>query len=196
MAPNQNSLPEGTDTIIMGAAQKDSPEQASAGTPPPGTSFEPAPAAPGAVTPPANTIFEPAAKGSGGVRERVGEKAGELKGQAASKARSYADQGKDRATDALSNFARLIEDAAETIDEKVGAQYGDYARRAAQTVSGYATTLRDKNVDDLLTDVRETVRKSPAVAIGAAAALGFVLARVIKAASESRDGDPPAGPAA
>ena len=120
-----------------------------------------------------------------------------MKGQAADKARAYADQGKERATDALSNFARLIEDTASTIDEKVGAQYGDYARRAAQTVSGYATSLGNKNVDELLADVRETVRKSPAVAIGAAAALGFVLARVIKSASDSRDGnEPPAGPAA
>jgi ElaB/YqjD/DUF883 family membrane-anchored ribosome-binding protein len=192
MAPTQNNLPEGTDTIINGAAQIDGNEQA----PPPGTSFDPAPAKAGAVTPPADTVFEPEATG-GGLRERIGEKAGELKDQAADKARAYADQGKERATDALSNLARMIEDTASTIDEKVGPQYGDYARRAAQTVSGYATSLGNKNVDELLSDVRETVRKSPAVAIGVAAALGFIVARVIKSASEPGDsGNPPAGPAA
>ena len=37
-----------------------------------------------------------------------------------------------------------------------------------------------KQVDDILEDTRQFIRKSPGVAIGAAAAIGFVLARLVR----------------
>lgn len=104
-----------------------------------------------------------------------------LKGQAADKARGYAGQGVDRATGALDEAAKFLEDTARTIEEKVGPQYGRYGFSAAESVSGFAEQLRGKEVDELVEDVRAFVRKSPAVAIGAAVGLGFVLARLTKA---------------
>ncbi len=47
-------------------------------------------------------------------------------------------------------------------------------------MSGFADTLRAKDVDELVAEARDFVKKSPAVAIGAAAAVGFVLARMVK----------------
>jgi ElaB/YqjD/DUF883 family membrane-anchored ribosome-binding protein len=38
----------------------------------------------------------------------------------------------------------------------------------------------NKDIDDLIADARNFVRKNPAVAIGAAAAIGFILTRLIK----------------
>jgi hypothetical protein len=120
------------------------------------------------------------------------EKTAGLRGQATEKARTYAAQGKDKATDALDDFANIFEDAARSIDGKVGSQYGDYARKAAQGVAGFSTTLRDKDVEQLFDEARELVRKSPAVAIGAAVAAGFVIARLVKAGmsdeTEAREG--------
>lgn len=118
-------------------------------------------------------------------KEKLTEKASDLKGQAADKARVYAVQGKDKATEALDGVSKLVEDAAAQIDEKVGEQYGVYARQAAQAIAGFSSTLRDKDVDDLFAEARDAVRKSPAIAIGAAAALGFVVARVIKAGADA-----------
>ena len=63
----------------------------------------------------------------------------------------------------------------------MGEQYGKYARSAAGQVSGFADTLRSREVEELLDDTRTFVRKNPAIAIGAAAAAGFLLARVLKA---------------
>jgi ElaB/YqjD/DUF883 family membrane-anchored ribosome-binding protein len=51
-------------------------------------------------------------------------------------------------------------------------------------VSGVADTLKSKEVDELLEGARDFVRNKPAVAIGAAAALGFVLTRLIKAGND------------
>jgi ElaB/YqjD/DUF883 family membrane-anchored ribosome-binding protein len=120
------------------------------------------------------------AKAKGAART-LKDEASKLGQQATEKARGLADEGKLRATGALDEFSKMMEDAATTVDEKLGEQYGQYARSAAQTLSGFSDSLRGKEVDELIDDVRGFVRKSPAVAIGTAAALGFVLARVVKA---------------
>ena len=54
------------------------------------------------------------------------------------------------------------------------------ARSAADGISGFAETLRGKEIDDLIDDATALVKKSPVIAIGTAAAVGFVLARLIK----------------
>jgi len=115
-----------------------------------------------------------------GAKQLVKEEAGKLTDQAGDKLRAFADDGKARATGMLDDLARTIEDAATTIDEKVGAQFGGYARSASGAVTDFADTLRGKDIDDLLDDARTFVRKSPGVAIGAAAAVGFVLARLVQ----------------
>lgn len=111
---------------------------------------------------------------------------GNLVGRAGEKAREYANKGKDRATGALDEVSEMIGSVAFTIDEKVGVEYGDYVRKAAQTVSDVAETLKTKDVDDLVADVRTFVKEKPAVAIGAAATVGFILTRIAKAGSSDR----------
>ena len=103
-----------------------------------------------------------------------------FKAKAADGARAAAEKGKDRATEAVASISKLIRDSAATIDQNVGKQYGDYARSAADSVEGFAGKMEAKDVDDIVGEAREFVRKSPAVAIGAAAAIGFVLARLVR----------------
>lgn len=122
-----------------------------------------------------------------GARQAFKEEAGKLTQTGLEKAKTYAVDGKDKAGGALDEFAKLITDAAGTVDDKLGAQYGDYARSAAGSLSGFADTLRKKNVDELLADARELVKKSPAVAVGTAAAVGFVLARLVKSGLDAND---------
>ena len=96
------------------------------------------------------------------------------------KAKTYAEDGKARAGGALDDLAKMIHDAAGTVDEKVGTQYGQYARTAADAVTGFSDSLKAKNVDDLIADATTFVKKSPAIAIGTAAAIGFVLIRLVQ----------------
>jgi ElaB/YqjD/DUF883 family membrane-anchored ribosome-binding protein len=116
--------------------------------------------------------------------ETLRDQASNLFGQAGDKVRSAATTGKNQASGAMGDMAAMVEDVAKTLDEKVGAQYGDYARKAASAVAGVAETLQSKDVDQLLDDARDFVRKKPAIAIGAAAAVGFVLTRLIKAGTD------------
>jgi len=121
------------------------------------------------------------------MRGKASAKAAEIKDQISDKARTYAEEGKARASDGLDSVAKLIGDSVAQIEEKLGATYGGYARRAAEAVSDFSGNLRGKQVDELMDDARSLVRRSPAVAIGAAAATGFVLARLIKAGSHMLD---------
>lgn len=121
------------------------------------------------------------------LKQTLRDKAGEVRGQAAEKARSLAEDGKARATGALGELSRMLSDAAGQVDEKIGAQYGQYARDAAERVQGFSSTIDEKSLDELLDMGRDLVRKSPAVAIGVAATLGFVVARLLTAGLDNRD---------
>lgn len=125
--------------------------------------------------------------------DTIREKAGEIGSEAADRARAFAADGKEKATGALDEVAKMMQSAASDVDAKLGEQYGQYARSAADGISNFAESLRGKEVDDLIEDVTKFVRKSPAIAVGVAAGLGFVLARLIKsgvdAASDAADTD-------
>ena len=156
-------LPEGTDHVIRGASETG--EGANQGG--------------GFV---AKTDGGDTSSGSGTERlvTQVREQVANLRGQAGDRVRGLADDGKSRASSLLDEVSGVIADAARSVDERLGEDYGRYAHRAADSLSGFAGKVRDKNVDDLLDDTRDFIRKSPAVAIGIAAVAGFALLRVIK----------------
>lgn len=112
---------------------------------------------------------------------------GNFKERAFSKAKSAAIQGKERTGSAIGGLSRMIEESAQTIDENVGEKYGNYARSAADSVANLADKLNNKEIDEIVEDARLFVRKSPGVAIGAAAVAGFLLSRLIKSGSGDRD---------
>lgn len=127
----------------------------------------------------------PAPGGIKAATQTLKDEAGKLTRTATDKARVYAGDGKAKASGALGEVARLVDDAANTVDEKLGSEYGQYAHSAAKAVGGFADTLNNKNVDELLEDARSFVRKSPMVAVGIAAAVGFAVARIVKAGIDS-----------
>jgi ElaB/YqjD/DUF883 family membrane-anchored ribosome-binding protein len=124
---------------------------------------------------------------AGEYREKLYEKKDGLTGEAKVRTGEYkekafgmADDGKARASNALSGLSQLITDNAGTLDDKVGVKYGDYARGAAKSVQDAAARLDEKTLDELGEDAMEFVRTSPAMALGLAAAAGYLLGRVFK----------------
>ena len=115
----------------------------------------------------------------------IKEDATSFANQASAKAREPATKGKDKAAETVGSLAKMLEDSADTGDSKFGKQYGDYARSAATTVAGLASSLDQKDLDELAGATRDFVKKSPAVAVGAAAVIGFVLARMLKGGSSN-----------
>lgn len=120
-------------------------------------------------------------------RQAISDGIVKLKSEAGDRARTFADQGKTNATGALDQLVAMLNDAAGQVDEKLGEQYGQYARTAAEQVQGFSSSLNDRSVEELLDDARELVRKSPTAALGVAAAVGFVAARLVSAGLDHRD---------
>ena len=172
-----DELPEGTDAIVNGAGVDARDEEDSDAIDDADAVDDAAAAMTVSAPPPASDDApeEPAEPQSFASRIEG------LKGQAGDRARTFVDDAKARATDGIDDVVRMIHDAADEVDAKVGAQYGDYIRRAADSVSGLSGALKDKDADALFADGRALIQKAPGVAIGVAAALGFVVARLARA---------------
>ena len=126
-----------------------------------------------------------------GYRDQLSAKSGdltqdarELAAQAKDRAAELAVEGKAKASDAIATLGKIVGDNATTIDEKLGTRYGDYARTASRTMQESAAKLDSKDLNELGDDAKQFVRKSPGIAVGIAAAFGFLIARLFKGSSK------------
>ena len=100
------------------------------------------------------------------------------------KAGEIATDGKSKLAEAISALGRAVFDTAPTVDDKLGAKYGDYARSASRSLQDASTRLEQKSVEEIGEDAREFVRKSPGLAVGIAAVGGFLLARLFRSSND------------
>ena len=171
MADEKDNLPEGTDQVIAGASKTVADDT--------GTQR----------TTTAETPLVASGGSDSGLADRLRTGRDKLSGQAADKARGLVHQGLERGSEALANVSKLVGDTAAGLDERLGSEYGDYARRAAGAIENAASSIAAKDADELIDDTREFVRKSPGVALAGAAVVGFALARLIKSGLTRGDED-------
>jgi hypothetical protein len=201
MGDNKTDLPEGTDRVIEGASRVDENPAFAAGTA--GESSGAGSTGGGdetAITADTTLVEEreiPSPRGGtersvtgsgspeGGLAHKIRTGGEKLSGQAADKARGFVSQGLERSAEALSNVGKLVGDTAAGLDERLGPEYGEYARRAATAIENTANSIASKDADELIDDTRNFVRNSPGVAIAGAAIVGFALARLIKSGLDS-----------
>lgn len=207
MAQNNNGLPEGTDTVIeAGGGLGQSNTTFQGGSPSTGTNATGERTKTTAsdaqtdafITGGGSSSGTSAGSGDdasspGGIRGMVGNVTTKARDEAANRARGFVGDGLKSGSTTLGNISSLIGDTVSQIEEKLGPQYAGYARTASETIQRYATTLENKNPDELVDDARDLVRKSPGVAIAGAAILGFGLVRLLKAGmpqeSDNGNGD-------
>jgi ElaB/YqjD/DUF883 family membrane-anchored ribosome-binding protein len=202
MPSRKSELPEGTDHIINGAMETGDSgggggldEAAAGGETSSGfigsTAGDDTGGTSGGGTAMAKSSSSEGGQGvDNGVVGQLKSRASDLRGQAGGRVREFAEGGKNRATDALEELSKVVADTADSIDQRLGGDYGEYARRASDAVAGFADSLRQKDVDEVYDNVRDAVRKSPGVAVGIAAVVGFTLVRLVKAGLEDgRDGN-------
>ena len=181
MQDNNSQLPEGTDKVISGASTPTSAEGEN-----------------GDVLLVAD-VGQPSGRTTGetsgrtaGTRDAIVDKIrtgrDKLSSQAADKTRGLVGQGLERGAEALANVGKLVGDTADGLDERLGPEYGEYARRAASAIEDTANNIASKDADELIDDSREFVRRSPGVALAGAAIVGFAIARLIKSGL-ARDDD-------
>lgn len=193
MPSRQNGLPEGTDHIIDTNIELGEGDGAKTG----GTGGGKTAATTKATGDDAKgSAFQfdkdgGATKSVSGIAGQVREQLSTLTGQAGDKAREYADDGKSRATGLLQNLAEILADASGSVEDKLGGQYAGVGRKASDSIRSLASTIDERSIDDIVADARAFVQRSPAVAIGIAALLGFAVARVVRSGiDEFRDDAP------
>ena len=109
------------------------------------------------------------------------EQAMKYKDQALDQARSAAEEGKTKAADTIHSVAGDLREAATTLGRnQTIAPVGKYATQAADALEDFAGTLRNKDVDQLVTEVSGFVRRNPAIAVGIAVAAGFALTQLLR----------------
>lgn len=121
------------------------------------------------------------------IADTVKSKTDDLSTRAADGARDLLGQGLERTSSALGNVSRLVGDTAQSLDEQLGEEVGDYARRASTSLQDAANKVGAKSADELIDDTRDFVRKSPGVALAGAAVIGFALARLVKSGLDRDD---------
>ena len=126
---------------------------------------------------------------AGAIADRIRGAGEKLSGQAGERARGLVSQGLERSAEALGNVAKLVGDTAPGIEDRLGAEYGDYARRAATAIEDAANAIAEKDPDELIEDTRNFVRNSPGIALAGAAVVGFVVARLLKTGLAKGDDD-------
>lgn len=170
MADQKDTLPEGTDEIISGASATGTGRE---------QRLEPVP-----------TTRAGEANARDRVMGKVRDGGNRLADTAAEKTRGLVGQGLERSSEALANVSKLVGGTVDGLEERLGPEYGDYARKAAASIEDVANRLAAKDPDELIDDTREFVRKSPGVALAGAAIVGFALARLVKTGLDSgKQGD-------
>jgi len=176
-----DTLPDGTDTVIQGAASSGETGTVTVEE----TSDVIDREIIGAGNAGASTT---GGRGSSqGLADRFRSGREELTTQAGERARGIVTQGLERTSEALANVSRMGGDTADGIEERLGAEYGDYARRAAGAIEDVANNIAAKDPDELIDDTRNFVRNSPGIALAGAAVVGFVLARLLKSGMAPSD---------
>jgi hypothetical protein len=169
------ALPDGTDTVIEGAAKSNGEATV--------TVEDTALVTEKKIAASRGDAGRPVT-GSGapdrGLADRFRESREQLSNQAGEKARGLVSQGLERTAEALGNVSKMVGDTASGIEERLGPEYGDYARRAAGAIESAANTIASKDPDELIEDTRNFVRNSPGIALAGAAVVGFVVARLLK----------------
>jgi ElaB/YqjD/DUF883 family membrane-anchored ribosome-binding protein len=180
------ALPDGTDKVIEGAASTGDGGTVTVEDTALVTERE-IPAPRGDAERPVTGSGSP----EGGLAGRIRSGGEQLASQAGDRARGFVSQGLERTSEALANVAKMVGDTASGVEERLGPEYGDYARRAAGAIENVANSIAEKDPDELIEDTRSFVRNSPGIALAGAAVVGFVVARLLKTglASDNDDED-------
>jgi hypothetical protein len=120
----------------------------------------------------------------GGLAKDVKQQASEITEQAKAKAREAAHSGQTAAADQLEHLALGVRRSAENFDdEQAWVKQG--LSTAAESLERFSSTLRERDLGDLMHDAEDAARRHPVVFATACAFAGFALVRFLK--SSRRD---------
>lgn len=112
----------------------------------------------------------------------VGAAASQMAGEAREKVEAAATHQKSRGADYIGAIAGAMSRAAGEFENEVP-QAAHYIRQASEQVSGFADTVRQRDVRELMGEVQDFARRQPTLFFGGAVILGFAALRFLKSAT-------------
>lgn len=94
---------------------------------------------------------------------------------------------KNRGTDALGQVANAVRSSTQKLREERHDTIAGYIDKAAEQIDSWSQRLREKDIDELMSDVQRLARRQPAVFIGSAFALGLVGSRFFKSSRKQSE---------
>jgi hypothetical protein len=113
--------------------------------------------------------------------EPLGTQAGETIGSIKQSATDAAERQKSKGAEQLAGVAGAVHSAADELEQQLPAA-ADYVHDAASRIDRFASSLRDRNLSDLLKDVRRLAHDQPLTVFGGAVVAGFAISRFFKSA--------------
>ncbi len=115
--------------------------------------------------------------------EQVQKMAGETAGRLKNRARQAAEQGKEAGADQIGGVAHAMKAAAGELQQQMP-MAAHYIEDVAGQLSGMASALRERSVDDMLGKAADFARRQPGLFFAGAVATGFALSRFGKSSAD------------
>jgi ElaB/YqjD/DUF883 family membrane-anchored ribosome-binding protein len=115
--------------------------------------------------------------------DQARQKGEEAMGQAKAKASEFGDQAHHKADEGLDKASTGLHSAAEKLREQGGqheGQVGDLASTAAEKLDSASGYLRERDTDQMVSELEDLVRRKPVESLLVAAGVGLLLSRLFK----------------
>jgi hypothetical protein len=108
----------------------------------------------------------------------------DLVGAARDSAMSLLDAQRARVADQIASVGEALRQSTESLESTGVGSLAQYATQAADQISGFADTMRDRSWNELAGDVESFARRYPLTFMASAMGLGFMLGRFLLSSSE------------
>jgi len=108
----------------------------------------------------------------------------DLVGAARDSAVSLIDAQRSRAADQIVAVGDALRRSVESLESTGASSLVQYVNQAADQVSGFADTVRDRSWGDLAGDLEDFARRSPTMFMASAVGIGFLLGRFLLSSSD------------
>jgi hypothetical protein len=108
----------------------------------------------------------------------------ELVGAARDSAVSLIDAQRGRAADQIVAVGDALRRSVESLESTSAGSLAQYVNQAADQISGFSDTVRDRSWSELAGDLEGFARRSPTLFMASAVGLGFLLSRFLLSSSD------------
>lgn len=134
----------------------------------------------------ANTATSSIKAGSARLANEARQYAGDIANRAKEKSRTVFDQQKESALGQVHTVADAFRNTAGHLQGEGQDQVARYIGMVADQLESLSGRLREKDLDTLIADTQNMVRRSPGTFFAGSLVAGFLLARFLKSSSEQR----------